>query len=311
MVPICGKGMARMHAYRAFGMTLSSEIPLPALMPAGLDEPDVEIALGSVNADGLPGALPLGRFAQATENQLWLHVPGVARFLISDGRRILIDPENGSDEQSIRLYALGSCIGAIVHQRGDLILHGCALRFGDRCAVIAGHSGAGKSTLSAALNLRGHDLISDDLAVLDRQGLVHPGFPQIKLWADTARMLGLDIAAMRRIRLQVDKYAYRVEHAFCNRPMPLAAVYILHTHNQAYTSFEAVTGMAKLAPLQAHTYRPQQIKGMKMQPRHLQACSRLANRINLTHITRPMAGASLDEMMERVEADMQPSLIPA
>lgn len=300
-----------MHAYRAFGIVISSEIPLPSLMPAGSEAPDLEIALGTVDPEGLPGAVPLGRFSQATERQFWMHVLGVARFLVSDGRRILIDPENGSDEQSIRLYVLGSCIGAIVHQRGDLILHGCAIRFGDRCAVIAGHSGAGKSTLSTYLNLRGHELLSDDLTVLDRQGLVHPGFPQIKLWADSARKLGLDIAAMGRIRLQIEKYAYRVEQAFCDRPLPLAAVYILHTHNQAHTAFETVSGMGKLAPLRAHTYRPQQIKGMKMQPRHLQACSNLANRIRLTHITRPMAGNSLDEMADRMEADMLPALVPA
>jgi len=301
--------MAGMHAYRAFGMVLSSEMPLPALIPAESGVPDLEITLGSVDPHGLPGAMPLGPFSHATERQLWMHVPGVARFLVSDGRSIRVDPESGSDEQSIRLYLLGSCIGAIVHQRGELILHGCALRFDDRCAVIAGHSGAGKSTLSAALNLRGHELLSDDLAVVDGQGLVHPGFPQIKLWADSAGKLGLNLAAMSRIRMQVEKYSYRVEQAFCHRPLPLAAVYILHTHTKPHTAFEAVTGMGKLAPLQAHTYRPQQIKGMKMQPRHLQACSRLANSIRLTHITRPMAGDSLDEMLERVEADMQPLLV--
>jgi hypothetical protein len=113
---------------------------------------------------------------------------------------------------------------------------------------------------------------------------------------------------MTRIRLQVDKYAYRVSGSFCDTPLPLAAVYILHTYNKPDVLFEPVTGMGKFTPLKNNTYRVQHIRGMGLQTRHLQLCSQVAGRIRLTHITRPMTGFALEEMMERVEADLQPAM---
>lgn len=299
-----------MHSYRAFGLTLYSELILPSLPPAREAGSDLEIRIGQVDPDGLPGGQPIGRFAQSKPGCVWLHVPGVARFLISDGTSITVDREPGADEQTIRLYLLGSCIGAVMHQRGRLILHGSALRFGDKAVVFAGRSGAGKSTLTAAFNLRGHDLLADDLSVLDGQGRVQPGIPHIKLWDDAAGNLGLDTAEMTRIRLQVDKYAYRVEGRFCSDPLPLAAVYILHTHNRPDVLLKPVAGMDKLAPLRNNTFRCQQIKGLGLQAQHLQLCSRLANRVHIAHITRPQVGCSLEEIMDRVRADLR-AVLPA
>jgi hypothetical protein len=179
------------------------------------------------------------------------------------------------------------------------------LRFGDKAVVFAGRSGAGKSTLTAAFNLQGYDLLADDLSVLDGQGRVQPGIPHIKLWDDAARSLGLATAEMTRIRLQVDKYAHRVEGRFCSEPLPLAAVYILHTHNRPEVLLKPVSGMDKLTPLRSNTYRCQQIKGLGLQAQHLQLCSRLANRVHIAHITRPQVGSSLEEMMTQVRADLQ------
>lgn len=304
-----------METYQAFGLIFKSGILLPSLPPSRSENPDVEITLGPVEKAGLTDPIHLGRFAQSKPDELWMHVPGVAWFHVTGGNRVTVNPEEGADEQSIRLYLLGSCIGAIVHQRGQLILHGSALRFGDQCVVFAGNSGVGKSTLAAGLHIRGHDILSDDLAVIDRHGNVQPGIPQIKLWSDATRRLSLDTGAMIRIRMQVEKFAYPVGKGFCDQPLPLAAVYILHTHNKPDIVFEPVNGMGKFSPLKNHTYRSQHIKGLGMQTRHLQLCGQVANRIRLTHITRPSAGFTLDELIERVEVDVnsyaQPSLAPA
>jgi hypothetical protein len=198
-----------------------------------------------------------------------------------------------------------------MHQRGQLILHGCALRFGDQAAVLAGASGAGKSTLCAALHLRGHELLSDDLSVIDGQGLVQPGFPQIKIWADAARRLKIDTSPLTRIRLQVEKFAYPVREGFCAEPLPLAAVYILRSQNRDAIEFNPVLGLKKFTPLRNHTYRVGHIKGMGLQARHLQLCSRLANQVRMVHIQRPLEGFRLDELADRIEADMQPALVAA
>ena len=78
------------HAYRCSGLTLVSDLELPELIPAELrpgESADVRIASGSVAPGGLVSGRQIGPYLWVTPRQLWLQVPGVARFLIEDGDR--------------------------------------------------------------------------------------------------------------------------------------------------------------------------------------------------------------------------------
>lgn len=292
------------YQYSAFGLTISSEIELPNLLPGGSNPADLTIEYGEINIDGLGGAESIGRYAQCAENRYWFRAPNIARFIVSDGNHILVEPEEGADPQSVRLYLLGSAIGAIMHQRGQLVLHGNALRFGDQCVVFAGNSGNGKSTLAAALYQAGHEVLSDDLAVIDRQGRVQPSYPQLKLWKDTAKKLDIDITRLKRIRLQVEKYAYPLTQGFCTTPLPIAALYILHTHNEEEFKLERIKGMDKFTPLKNHTYRSRVLDGLGLEAGHLNTCGELTKRIQLTHLTRPNQGFDLDTLLTTIKDDL-------
>ncbi|MDX8394562.1 MAG: hypothetical protein R8K21_08285, partial [Mariprofundales bacterium] len=121
------------------------------------DHNDLTIKYGEVSAAGLEQPKKFTPFFQCAKDNLWLNVPDIARFLISNGNSITVESAKNSDPQSIRLFLLGSCLGAILHQRGMLILHANAIRFDDGCVLFAGTSGQGKSTLAAAFHHRGHD----------------------------------------------------------------------------------------------------------------------------------------------------------
>lgn len=55
-----------------------------------------------------------------------------------------------------------------------MVVHGAQLIANGKAVLIIGPSGAGKSTLSTVLSLQGFALGSDELVVLDSEGLVHP-----------------------------------------------------------------------------------------------------------------------------------------
>lgn len=61
-----------------------------------------------------------------------------------------------------------------LHAPDRLFLHAAAVAWQGRAIVIPGHSHAGKSTLTAALLRAGAGYLSDEYAVLDAEGLVHP-----------------------------------------------------------------------------------------------------------------------------------------
>jgi hypothetical protein len=61
-----------------------------------------------------------------------------------------------------------------VHARGRLFVHAAAAEWQGRAIVVPGRSFSGKSTLAAALLRAGAAYLSDEWAVLDEDGLVHP-----------------------------------------------------------------------------------------------------------------------------------------
>ncbi|MGZ8915411.1 MAG: hypothetical protein ACXW1Z_20175 [Methylobacter sp.] len=291
--------------YTAYNLNIKSELVLPELLPSLKSvPPDVQIRIAPVPEDGLADAKQLGPFLWATTSALWLKVPHIARFLVTSGKEIAIDPEPGIDEDSIRVFLLGSALGALLFQRGYLVLHGNAIRIGDQCMVCVGHSGAGKSTLAAGFMRRGYDILADDVVPVDANCRALPGFPRIKLWQDVADKLQIDTADLRRIRPNTEKFNYPVVHPAADTPLPIRWIYILGSDHVEDMKIEPIQGLYRFQPLHDNTYRVRFLDGMALKSEHLQLCGKLAGRIHLARITRPRHGFSLDQMIDRILADI-------
>ena len=302
--------------YACYGLTIVSDLALPELLGAGADvdardpadvagvaDADIRIRLGEVSSDGLPDGEQLGPFLWVTPDRLWLRVPEVARYLVSGGDSIVIAPEGDADEDSLRVFLLGSALGALLFQRGLLVLHGNAIRIDDACMVCVGPSGSGKSTLAAGLMQRGHEILADDVVPVDAACRVLPGFPRLKLWEDAASRLDIETAGLRRIRPCLEKYNYPVHDRWAGRALPVRWVYVLGSHYLPDTLFEAITGMDRFRPLRNNTYRVRFLEGMALKAEHLRLCGQLAGRVHLTRVTRPEHGFDLDDLMDRILAD--------
>jgi hypothetical protein len=85
-------------------------------------------------------------------------------------------PTNTGGDLSLSLVVLDTQMRmhVAIHAPGQVFIHAGAVGHGGRAIVIPGHSGAGKTTLVAALVRAGADYYSDEFAVLDDNGLVHP-----------------------------------------------------------------------------------------------------------------------------------------
>ena len=297
-----------MYKYHAFQLNIHSELYFPELLEQSvLDDftADLTIKWGNVNPDGLDHPLMTRLFWQANEQMLWLHVPGVARFLVTQGSQITIHPYPAVDEESIRVFLLGSCMGALMMQRGLFLLHGNAVKIGEHCISFVGHSGAGKSTLSAAFFQRGYSILADDVCAVSHEGRVLPSFPQIKLWTDSARQLNIETQPLRRIRPGIEKFAVPLGLQYQPTALPLKVVYVLHAHNQDKFSFTPISGMQKLKPLQNNTYRANYLKGLAQEKAHFGRCGRIASQISLVSILRPNDGFQLDKLVDLIEGDLK------
>lgn len=101
-------------------------------------------------------------------------VADTAIFAIQNGDTIQVSPMAGADEAKIRLFLLGTCMGALLMQRKILPLHGSAIAIDGKAYAFVGHSGAGKSTLASAFINKGFQLLSDDVIAVTLRNLVFP-----------------------------------------------------------------------------------------------------------------------------------------
>ena len=291
--------------YRLFDLRISSDIRLPELLPCPGDESgDVDIRRGPVPTDGSAVGPQIGPFSHAAEHALWLHVPSVARFLVRGGNELTYQPEEGVDEGTLRVFLLGTCIGALLLQRGQLVLHGNAFEVGDGCVICVGPSGAGKSTLAARMLQRGHRIIADDVCLIDAQGRAVPGMSRLKLWQETARGLEIETGGLRRLRPNMAKFDLPLGDAFRAEPAPIRAIYVLTPWNRDRFAIEDISGIAKFQALRANTYRFRFLKGMELGPLHLQQSMALAAQTPLAQVFRPRLGFDIDGLADTILSDL-------
>jgi HPr Serine kinase C-terminal domain len=294
-----------MFQFMLYGLTVASEWHLPECLPVDFEKKaDIQFSRGQVPEQGID-ASSKDTYEQSYKGDYWLNIEGVARYWIRQGTEIIIDPYPESDETSIRVYLLGSAIGALLFQRGLLLIHGNAIEIKGACLVCVGHSGAGKSTLAAAFLQHGHRLLADDVVPVDEHGLATPGFPRIKLWGETARQFGIETDGLRRIIPDMDKYNVPLGERFCQTPLPVKWVYVLEPSDSDGFALEPFEGMARFSPLHENTYRVHFLEHMSLKPWHLKQVADLAERIRMAKIRRPKQGFRLTELVEFILDDIE------
>lgn len=292
------------NTYSVYGLLVRSELDLPDLGDPveSPGEPDVTVRFGALDAP--PPEVPLlAHDLWRTEDACGVVVPDVARYEARAGREIVIDPVPDADPDAVRLFLLGTMMGAVMMQRDHLVLHGNAFRVGDACAVVVGRSGAGKSTLAAELARRGLDVLSDDVVPVTADGLALTGYPRIKLWDDALERLGVPTDGLARIHTSHEKFQFPLERS-SSEPVPLRWIYVLERHEGDELTLEPVHGALTFSLLHEHTYRNELIHGAEPVARHLQQCARLVSATRVTRVRRPAETMTAEQTADAILADI-------
>ena len=289
--------------YHAFGQTIQSDIELPMLLAAKkYAKTTLRIRKDKIDQKGLQSPRIVQLHYQSSPGNLWLHIPGVGLFLISNGNEIRYQAEKTADEKTLGLFLSGTCMAALFHQRGMTALHAMAVKLNEEAVVFASASGEGKSLLAAAMHKKDYKIITDDLCVIDDKGKIQPGYPALKIWRDCFGLLEIKPDELERVRPQVEKYWYRLNKGYCAEPLPVKSIYILHTWNKDAPEIKPITGMNKLIPLQAQIYRLQYLQGLGLMESSMSSLMKLAGKIKLCRFTRPQ-NYKMEKWIELIETD--------
>jgi hypothetical protein len=304
-----------LHHYQVFGLSLASDIPCPELLPGETaEEPDVLIRSAEV-PEALNGAVDSGARWQTAPGQYLLNLQRVGRFQVSEGREILYQSNPGIGEDRLRIYLLSTCLSILLHQRQLFALH-CSGVHTERGAVLfAGNSGMGKSTTVSAFTERGHKMLADDMLALtfDEQENVIclPGFPQVKLWADSARALGRSTDGLRRVLPEYERFVAPEIERFDPQPVKLHAIYFLRTHNVPEFKLEPLTHTQRFNAMLDNTWQKLTLPGLGRRQWHFETAARLASQVYAARLTRPTEPLDIEQAVALIEDDMRLEHAPA
>ena len=296
------------HDCTAYGLHVRSPIALPFAprpgRPAGA--PDVVVRFGPT-----PAALPaparvrkkVGIQWEAAPGMFLMNVVGAARYLVTGGHDILVEPRGGSDSD-LAASLSGPILAALLQQRGVILFHASAIETRAGAVLFAGCSGAGKSSLLAALGERGYAMLADDMTgvVPDAAGrlVVLAAFPVTRLWPDAVHALGWKDRTRGRVHEAMEKYLVPVER-FCASPRVVRAVCVLASHDRDGIEVGPLRASAAFRQMRHLTYRRAFLDGLGQRPAHVRTVVAMAKRVPVARVVRPAHPFLLDALADRIE----------
>ena len=288
------------YSYWAYGLRIDAEIECPELPPAPPDSGNADVTIQL-----LPPLSELhnpqeDRSYQIQPNLFRLTVKDVAQYQIEEGKRILIEPLVGVTEDKLRLFLLGSSMGALLYQRGLFPLHGSAVETPWGAMIFVGAQGAGKSTLASEFFRQGYRLLSDDVCAVSAtpDGLqILPALAQIRLCEDAFERLGAPAEA----GFNVDKFVVPMGENYCPTPIPLRAIHILGDQEEATPSYEPMRGLERIQKLLENLYRPHFLIGQQTQPEQMRLAAQIAQRAEIVSVNRRRDVGAIGDLVRFLE----------
>lgn len=283
--------------YKAFGLVVESCIPIPQIPEVTGLEPDVRVVRSK-----LIGVVDV-KAPRTAENYNIVITLTDTLFRVTGGNLIEADICPEDTESNAAVYLMGSCMGAILVQRGFMLLHGSCVTNGRNAILITGDSGAGKSTTAAEFLKRGWKLVTDDVTcVFDQNGvpMVRSSYPSQKLWQDALDRYEKRPEDVHSLYFQKDreKFGVNVSDSFYEGDCRLSMVVRL-LPGPCESCVSPIEGIAKVDQLFRNTYRYYLIE-KRHQQRHFQRCVSLSAKVTMALAIRENGKDCAPMMFEKI-----------
>lgn len=293
---------SRDHLYFAYGLTVVSELPCPELV-TGTGAPDVVIREGSVPMV-LGGRTDGGICFETAPGRALVKLPGVARYLIRDGREVIVDRVKNGEDAAWRIL-LTTCLGILLQQRGEMVLHASTVARDGRAVALAGISSVGKSTLAAAFSRHGWMIVADEATRVsigpEVDPMAVPGAPTLLLWSRALKELGVDVNGLHPVRRGLAKYALSVHDRFASEPQRLTDLCVLVTSNREEVAVETLTGFSRFRAFLDHTFREPYQAGLGLSRSRQAQCASVVPHVRVHRLTWPQRWTDLDEAVDLIQ----------
>lgn len=293
------------NTYSAFGFNISSEFILPELKSVRIGKSELNIAIKKeyLLVEWLNHAQP-DSYYYFKQNICMIRVPDVGIFKVTDGSTISVSPYEGTKDDQIRLYLLGTCMGVVLLQRKILPVHGSCIAIHGKAYAIVGDSGAGKSTLASAFVKRGYQLLTDDIIAVKQSKenipIVIPSYPQQKLWQESLDQFGMQSNHYKPIFNRMTKFVVPINEYFHDEPLPLAGIFELNKTEKSEIKIHPVQQLERFPILYYNTYRNFMVGHFGLLEWHFKFSAKMVNHLEFHRISRPESRFTADELVNHI-----------
>ncbi len=265
-----------------------------------------QITISELNIPSSTTALINGSaFFSAKPGELVLQIPDVGQFWVTNGTHIQFERIPGVPDNDVKIFLLGSCLGAILQQRGNLVMHASSIVTETGTAMFTGYSGAGKSSLLSAFLSLGYSMLADDVSIVsmtDNQPWVTPGYPQAKLNGDTLEKIGQNSEGLRWINSQKSKFALpTATEQFHSKPVTLKMLCLLHPYDGDEIIIDEISNSEKFEVFAQNVYRQGFLQGMGLMPTMFDLIAQVTTTCRVFRVSRPKHTFELLELAKTIE----------
>ncbi|OFX16418.1 MAG: hypothetical protein A2033_08205 [Bacteroidetes bacterium GWA2_31_9] len=290
--------------YCAFDLIWKSEINIAEfeIYKGKKSKPDITVIFDKT-PKFIKGNIERGVYTQFTENKFLLKLNEIGNFYVTNGNKIIINPENNKSLNSIKTFLLSTVIGVLLNQRKLFPIHGSAINIENNAILFSGIPGSGKSTLATAFSQKGFKIITDDIAainIIENKPFVVHSFPSIKLWDDSIEKLSLEKETFVNVREGVEKKRLNSNKNFEKKSYKLSHIFILKSHNLSELNFVEIKGVEKFNYLKNNTYRLKFISGELNKVAFFKQLTVIAQNTRIFEIVRPKSPFDIEKIMSIV-----------
>lgn len=287
-----------MPTYRAYGLVINSEFPIPELERVR-GSSDVHVCEGEIS--NTPNRPVEDCKLYRVPDGYYVTVTGVGSLLATAGRKLIVDPAPTADRELVRHVVLGQGFRALLHQRGYFVLHGSATVVDGRAVAFLGDSGQGKSTTISAFYAENYPVLTDDVTAVDPDTLsVIPGFSRIKLDRQAAESIDTDLTTVESG--DIERQYYIAGREKTSEPVSLGGLYLLDDGPEVrIETIPPSERPYRLMCESASTYHSADDEAVEP---HLDTCVRLSESVPVKRLERPRQFDALPSLVRAVEADV-------
>jgi len=292
------------YNYKVFNLNCTSTIELPSFIAAGIDcEPDFEVVLGTVGPDFKLEPTVKKPFAHFNENEFFYQMPNIARYFVSNGNKVVIEPLC-EDWGSILLFFYSNCIAAILFQKNLMPFHvSGVLDKNGGLWLFAAPSRTGKSTTALKLKEKGYTLFTDDTALIaieDNCCVATASYPEARAWENTMNnQTAFAVSDGKQLRAEINKFGIAFHDDFVASSQKVKGIVFLEIKGDEIQieRMKAAQGMQQLGN---NIYRNTWVHGMNKQLLQFKTVSAISQKVPFWKAVRPKDKASFDSFADAI-----------